>query len=87
MLRVNRYHSKNLDIRIKFWGKAMKSQKIISLNPNKNYEIIGEISVNAASYGLAQDPFGGRTNSGLGREHGKQGMRELCSIKVIALKK
>lgn len=47
----------------------------------------GNISVNAANYVIPQDPFGGYKNSGLGREHGKQGLRELCSAKLIALKK
>ncbi len=47
----------------------------------------GNISINAANYVIPQDPFGGYKNSGLGREHGKQGLRELCSLKLIALKK
>ena len=47
----------------------------------------GNISVNAANYVIPQDPFGGYKNSGLGREHGKQGLRELCSAKLVALKK
>lgn len=47
----------------------------------------GNISVNAANYVIPQDPFGGYKNSGLGREHGKQGLRELCLTKLIALKK
>ncbi len=47
----------------------------------------GNISINAANYVIPQDPFGGYKDSGLGREHGKQGLRELCSLKLIALKK
>lgn len=47
----------------------------------------GNISVNGASYGWAADPFGGYKDSGLGREHGKQGFRELCSSKLVVLKK
>ncbi|HTM06461.1 MAG TPA: aldehyde dehydrogenase family protein [Patescibacteria group bacterium] len=47
----------------------------------------GNISINAANYVIPQDPFGGYKNSGLGREHGKQGLRELCSLKLVALKK
>ena len=47
----------------------------------------GNIMVNNASYVIPQDPFGGYKNSGLGREHGKMGLRELCSVKVIAMKR
>jgi acyl-CoA reductase-like NAD-dependent aldehyde dehydrogenase len=47
----------------------------------------GNISINAASYVIPQDPFGGYKSSGLGREHGKEGLKELCSVKVVALKK
>lgn len=47
----------------------------------------GNISVNNANYVIPQDPFGGYKKSGLGREHGKAGLRELCSLKLIALKK
>jgi len=47
----------------------------------------GNISINHANYVIPQDPFGGYKQSGLGREHGKAGLRELCSLKVIALKK
>lgn len=47
----------------------------------------GNISINDANYGIPQDVFGGYKNSGLGREHGKEGLRELCSKKIIAFKK
>ncbi|GMU19165.1 MAG: aldehyde dehydrogenase [Candidatus Babeliales bacterium] len=47
----------------------------------------GDVSINTAYYGTAHDPFGGYKNSGLGREHGKHGFRELCNAKVIAIKK
>ena len=47
----------------------------------------GNISVNNANYVIPEDPFGGYKKSGLGREHGKEGLRELCSLKVIAAKK
>lgn len=47
----------------------------------------GNINVNTANYVIAQDPFGGYKYSGLGREHGRQGLREFCNSKVIALKK
>lgn len=47
----------------------------------------GNISINSANFESPCDPFGGYKKSGIGREHGKQGLRELCSTKVIALKK
>lgn len=47
----------------------------------------GNISVNDTSYSIFQDPFGGYKESGLSREHGKLGLRELCNAKVIALNK
>ena len=48
---------------------------------------VGNISINYANYVIPQDPFGGYKKSGVGREHGKAGLRELCSLKLIALKK
>lgn len=47
----------------------------------------GNVSINGANYGIVQDSFGGYKNSGFGREHGKNGLREFCSSKIIALKK
>lgn len=46
----------------------------------------GNISINTANYVIAEDPFGGYKDSGLGREHGKQGLRELCLVKLVASK-
>lgn len=45
----------------------------------------GNISVNNVSYSTFKDPFGGYKSSGLGREHSKIGLQELCNIKIIAL--
>lgn len=47
----------------------------------------GNISVNGADYVIAAVPFGGYKQSGMGREHGELGLRELCLAKVIAEKK
>ncbi len=47
----------------------------------------GNISVNGTNYCIPQDAFGGYKNSGLGREHGKTGLHEFCTKKIVALKK
>ena len=43
----------------------------------------GSISINYETRFAACDPFGGFKNSGLGRERGIHGLRELCQVKVI----
>jgi acyl-CoA reductase-like NAD-dependent aldehyde dehydrogenase len=43
----------------------------------------GSIAINYESRFLACDPFGGYKNSGIGRERGIHGLRELCQIKVV----
>jgi acyl-CoA reductase-like NAD-dependent aldehyde dehydrogenase len=43
----------------------------------------GAVSLNLESRFLPTDPFGGYKNSGMGRERGIHGLRELCQIKVI----
>ena len=48
----------------------------------------GSVSVNNASYVVPQDPFGGyKVASGFSRVHGKFGLRNLCNIKTVAMKK
>ena len=47
----------------------------------------GTVEINSASHWLACNPFGGYKQSGLGREHGIHGFRELCQIKVISQEK
>lgn len=44
----------------------------------------GMVSVNGANYVYPFNPFGGYKKSGLGREHGKYGLQELCQIKVVS---
>lgn len=47
----------------------------------------GMVSVNNAYYLMPCNPFGGYKESGLGREHGKYGLRELSQIKIISTEK
>jgi len=47
----------------------------------------GTVEINGASRWLSCNPFGGYKNSGMGREHGTVGFRELCQIKVISMEK
>lgn len=44
----------------------------------------GCIDINNGSHWQPGTPFGGYKASGMGREHGRHGFRELCQIKVIA---
>lgn len=43
----------------------------------------GSVEINYETRFIASDPFGGYKDSGLGRERGVHGLRELCQIKVI----
>lgn len=43
----------------------------------------GSIAINQEMRFAPSDPFGGYKNSGLGRERGIHGLRELCQVKVI----
>ncbi|MBI5127513.1 aldehyde dehydrogenase [Candidatus Roizmanbacteria bacterium] len=45
----------------------------------------GTINVNKGNHWLPCNPFGGYKDSGIGREHGKWGLQELCQIKNIAI--
>lgn len=47
----------------------------------------GMVAVNNTTYVLPYNPFGGYKKSGIGREHGKYGLQELCQIKVISMEK
>jgi len=43
----------------------------------------GSIGINLEDRFVPTDPFGGYKNSGIGRERGVHGLKELCQIKVI----
>jgi len=47
----------------------------------------GTVEINSGDRWLSCNPFGGYKLSGLGREHGTAGFRELCQIKVISKNK
>ena len=47
----------------------------------------GTVEINNAIHWLSCNPFGGYKKSGMGREHGIVGFRELCQIKVISMEK
>ena len=44
----------------------------------------GVVEINFASHWLSCNPFGGYKDSGMGRELGLMGFRELCQVKVIS---
>lgn len=47
----------------------------------------GTVEINNTTHWLSCNPFGGYKKSGIGREHGIVGFRELCQLKVISMDK
>jgi len=47
----------------------------------------GTVEINGANHWLSCNPFGGYKKSGMGREHGIMGFKELCQVKVISREK
>ena len=46
----------------------------------------GNVDINGVGHFHPFNPFGGYKKSGIGREHGLDGFRELCQIKVVSRK-
>jgi succinate-semialdehyde dehydrogenase/glutarate-semialdehyde dehydrogenase len=44
----------------------------------------GNVDINGVGHFRPTNPFGGYKQSGMGREHGLGGFRELCQIKVVS---
>jgi acyl-CoA reductase-like NAD-dependent aldehyde dehydrogenase len=47
----------------------------------------GTVEINNTTHWLSCNPFGGYKKSGMGREHGIAGFRELCQLKVVSMDK
>lgn len=47
----------------------------------------GSVDINGMSHFKPFNPFGGYKDSGMGREHGRCGLQELCQIKVLSMSK
>ncbi|MFH1253712.1 MAG: aldehyde dehydrogenase family protein [Candidatus Uhrbacteria bacterium] len=47
----------------------------------------GTVEINQGCRWLSCNPFGGYKKSGMGREHGTAGFKELCQLKVISMNK
>lgn len=47
----------------------------------------GNVEINSPSHWLTCNPFGGYKESGIGREHGIHGLRELSQVKLISEEK
>lgn len=68
------------------------SAQIYTADPDRAMRVVSELKVgsvetNGASHFKPFNPFGGMKESGMGREHGVHGFRELCQIKVLSMKK
>ncbi len=67
------------------------SAQVYTKNPDSALRVAsalkaGSIDMNGASHFKPFIPFGGYKASGMGREHGIHGFRELCQMKVLSIK-
>jgi succinate-semialdehyde dehydrogenase/glutarate-semialdehyde dehydrogenase len=63
-------------------GYIFSNNKKQALNVAQKLQT-GNISINGANYVIPEDIFGGYKKSGIGRLHGKMGIRSLCQSKLI----
>ncbi len=77
---INKIHHTGYGLSASIFGRNKKRiNKIISRIKT------GNISINDvfSHYGITSLPFGGEGNSGIGRLHGKEGLRSFCRVKSI----
>ncbi|MFA5966895.1 MAG: aldehyde dehydrogenase family protein [Patescibacteria group bacterium] len=66
----------------RIWSKDLERAKRVASRIEA-----GTVEINQVSRWLSCNPFGGYKQSGMGREHGTVGFRELCQIKLISMEK
>ena len=79
---ISKIHKTGYGLAGSIFGRDMTRIKNISSKLK-----IGNISINdvMSHYGIASLPFGGEGLSGIGRLHGKEGLRSLCRSKSVVI--
>jgi len=66
-------------------GAAVMSKDLVRAKHIASRIKAGCIDINNGNHWISENPFGGYKSSGMGREHGEAGFRELTQIKVVSL--